>query len=360
MEITYARLLQQYLAENKEESLYQVSLLSSRLISAGYGPEDVVALHSEVMARLPDALRAPDDWAQRSMTFLVEVMIAYGVRHREQVQYQVEASQRRAEQRAAVALAEADERLRQNRQRLQDRDDFVGFIAHELRRPLTTIQGRATLGQRYAEGNERAENAFREIYHAAQQMADTCDLLLDLSCQERDYTLTRFDTVNVASLLYDSLHELEADQRAKQLSMTVEIEPPDPIVQGDEAGLRAVFANLISNAIKYNREGGEVRLTTRHMNDDWLRVEVVDTGVGIPDEELPHIFNRYYRIKAATHERPHGSGLGLALVEYIVHQHGGHIGASSKVGEGSRFVVQLPRYQRARPQPHEAPAAPAV
>ncbi|MDQ4079057.1 MAG: ATP-binding protein [Chloroflexota bacterium] len=345
MEERYARLLQQYLQgeQEREEILYQLSLLGTRFIAAGYGPEDVVALHSEALEHLPDSVQADSDWALHSMDFLVEVMIAYGVRHREQIQYEMEESQRQAEQRAAIAVAEAEERLRLNRQRLQDRDDFVGFIAHELRRPLTTIQGRATLGQRYVQHNPKAQENFNAIYQAAKQMGDTLDLLLQLSRQERDYSLTDTSTVPVAQLLHESVDEFQVEQRIKELSLTVDIEPPEPVVQGDEAGLRTVFANLVSNAIKYNKQGGAVMIRTRHLRD-WVQIEVEDTGVGIPADELPHIFNRYYRIKTAG-ERPHGSGLGLALVEYIVHQHGGNIAASSEEGIGSRFIVQLPYYQ---------------
>ncbi len=345
MEATYSRLLQQYLqpGQNREEVLYQLSLLGNRFIAAGYGPEDVVALHSEALTRLSDGVETRATWEGRSLEFLMEVMIAYGVLHRKQTRSLVEESQQQAEQRAAVALAEAEERLRQNRQRLQDRDDFVGFIAHELRRPLTTIQGRATLGQRYAEGNDKAEETFRSIYQAASQMGETLDLLLSLSQKERDYSLTNTSAVPITALLHDSLMELQAEQRAKELSLAVDIEPPEPVVQGDEAALRAVFANLISNAIKYNRPGGEVLIRTRHLQD-WVQIEVEDTGIGIPSNELPHIFNRYYRIRTAG-ERTSGSGLGLALVEYIIHQHGGHISAISDEGHGSCFIAQLPYYQ---------------
>lgn len=355
LKATYTRLLKHYLQKEQDEEaqesvLYQVSLLAVRMLGAGYGPEDVVELHSEALTQLAETgVIVNATPLPAAMNFLLEVMIAYGVRHREQIQYEMEASERRAKQRAALALAEAEERLRQNRQRLQDRDDFVGFIAHELRRPLTTIQGRATLGQRYAD-SLKSEETFLSIYQAAEQMGDTLDLLLQLSRQERDYALTSTSPVSLEHLLHDALSSLEAEQRAKELSLAVEVEPPPPVVEGDEAALRAVFENLISNAIKYNRKGGQVLIRTRHAHD-WVQVEVEDSGVGIPTSELPHIFNRYYRIKKAGSSTD-GSGLGLALVEYIVHQHGGHIGVSSEEGAGSRFVVQLPRLQSPDPAAH--------
>lgn len=353
----YATLLHRFLAEPEEREalLYQLSLLGPRLIAEGYGPEDVVALHGEAMQGLPPALRAAPDWVEQGMALLLELMIAYGVHHREQVQRQVEGSRQRAEQEAAVALAEAEARLRHNRQKLQDRDAFIGFIAHELRRPLTTIQGHATLGQRHATALPKAEAHFQEIYRAAQQMGETCDLLLRLSQAEREHTLVEFRPVALDALLHASVAAVEVEQRALELAITLDIQPPPPIVQGDETALRAVFTNLLSNAVKYNRPHGEVLVRTRHVPGG-VRVEVNDTGVGIPAAELPHIFDRYYRIRTAATERTHGSGLGLALVEYIVQQHGGQITVRSAEGEGSSFVVLLPLSQEAPP----SPGAPAL
>jgi len=102
-----------------------------------------------------------------------------------------------------------------------------------------------------------------------------------------------------------------------------------------------LFLNLVDNAIKYTPEGGRVTLSWRR-EDGWVRVDVSDTGVGIPPEDLPHIFERFYRVDKARSRERGGTGLGLSIAQWIAHAHGGRIEVESQVGQGTTFTVWLP------------------
>ena len=112
-------------------------------------------------------------------------------------------------------------------------------------------------------------------------------------------------------------------------------------IRGDELRLRQMFLNLISNGIKYTLEGGALQVTLAMVNG-FARVDIKDTGIGIPAEHLPHIFDRFYRVDKARNRMDGGTGLGLSIVKWIVEAHGGSIQVVSEPGKGSTFSIQLP------------------
>jgi two-component system phosphate regulon sensor histidine kinase PhoR len=115
------------------------------------------------------------------------------------------------------------------------------------------------------------------------------------------------------------------------------------LVVADEEAVHQILDNLIDNAIKYTPEGGFVGVVCQ-LNEQWVEVEVADSGIGIPRDDLPRIFERFYRADKARSREMGGTGLGLSIVKHLIQSIGGQIQVSSRVGEGSRFVVQLPRY----------------
>jgi signal transduction histidine kinase len=132
-----------------------------------------------------------------------------------------------------------------------------------------------------------------------------------------------------------------AIQKGIQLSYTP---PPDDVINIDDGYMARVVDNLVSNAIKYTSAGGQVGV--RVVPDaTHVTVEVRDTGLGIPQEDLPRIFEAFYRVRSSEHERAEGSGLGLSIVKTIVEQHGGRVLVKSEPGKGSTFEVILPRAQ---------------
>src|SRR5205085_282989 len=126
---------------------------------------------------------------------------------------------------------------------------------------------------------------------------------------------------------------------------------PGVVLIADRTQIERLIANLLSNAVKYTPKTGSVQVTVSREGPDWGRIEVADTGVGIPAENLPHIFDRFYRVRNPQTNSIQGLGLGLSFVSWIVKAHGGSIHVDSDVDKGSRFIVRLP----AEPAPIPAP-----
>ena len=134
--------------------------------------------------------------------------------------------------------------------------------------------------------------------------------------------------------------------REQGVALIKRVSEPGPVVEVDTERMAQVLNNLVENAINYTLTGGEVTVTTaEEVKDDqnWATVRVADTGIGIPQEELPHIFDRFFRGERPRQERMPGTGLGLAIVQEIVALHGGCVTVESDVGVGSTFTVWLPR-----------------
>lgn len=164
--------------------------------------------------------------------------------------------------------------------------------------------------------------------------------LLDLAKREAAPPLrSRRASLQLESILSDCAASLQPRAQEKGLSLEVEV-PPLPELSGDADGLRQVFTNLLDNAIKYTPAGGRTALGAR-LNEGAIEVSVRDSGPGIPREELPRIFERFYR-GDKSRSRGSGAGLGLAIAKEIVEAHGGRIEVSSILGQGSEFRVILP------------------
>ena len=133
---------------------------------------------------------------------------------------------------------------------------------------------------------------------------------------------------------------------AKGLDLRLDLGPVDEgtLVVADEEAVHQILDNLIDNAIKYTPEGGWVRVACR-LSDEAVELEVADSGIGIPRDDLPRVFERFYRVDKARSREMGGTGLGLSIVKHLIQSIGGQIGVDSRVGEGTRFNVQLPRYE---------------
>jgi two-component system phosphate regulon sensor histidine kinase PhoR len=146
--------------------------------------------------------------------------------------------------------------------------------------------------------------------------------------------------------------------RAETKSLVLSFEPGnlngETLVLADEEAVRQIFDNLIDNAIKYTSEGGRVRVVCA-LASDAVSVEVSDTGIGIPREELPRIFERFYRVDKARSRELGGTGLGLSIVKHLITSIHGQISVTSRIGSGTRFTVRIPRCQTAtsHPRSHE-------
>ena len=245
------------------------------------------------------------------------------------------------------ALAASNDELRQREDELKDadrrKDEFLATLAHELRNPLAPIRnaafvlrsGRSTLPQQ--------QRAIEIVDRQATVMQRLIDDLLDVSRITAGKVRVMKTTVDLAEVIDLALATVRPDLDAAGHVVTVSL-PDGPLtVEGDGARLSQVFANLVHNACKFTDPGGAIDVTARRVSDDDMTVTVRDTGIGIPAEFLPRLFEKFSQL-ASTRDRSHGGlGLGLSLVHGIVTLHGGTVTAESAgVGLGSAFVVRLP------------------
>ncbi len=249
--------------------------------------------------------------------------------------------------RLAVAFETMARRVREM---LAQQRQFVDNAAHELRSPLASIRLRIDMLARLANGHagnrERFERYLRETeaqLAGLEQLVN--DLLLLSSVEEEEMPAALLD---LSPLLYELADEMAPLVREKAHRLVLEVPPHLPPVKGNETYLRVAVRNLLDNAIKYTPAGGTITLRARAEAGEVI-VEVEDTGPGIPDEEVAHVFDRFYRSRAARGSRITGVGLGLALVHTIVTRHGGRVGVESRPGAGTCFRIYLPTAQHNPP-----------
>jgi signal transduction histidine kinase len=223
------------------------------------------------------------------------------------------------------------------------RQAFISNVSHELRTPISIIQGTV---ERQLEGQVRPDPASAASLHVIQREADMLDrMIADLftltRLRENSLRLERkaFDFSELASLTVGGISNVAWTQSRVSVESLV---PPDlPLVYGDETRIRQVLNNLLYNSLRHTPEGGLVVIQAQPVGQ-MVEVAVSDTGVGIPDDEVEHVFDRYYQAeRGARHDD--GSGLGLTIVQQLVRAHGGDISVETRRGEGTTFRFTLPQ-----------------
>jgi signal transduction histidine kinase len=238
------------------------------------------------------------------------------------------------------ALEEANERLREH-DRL--RSMFVSTVSHELRTPMTSMKG---LVENMLDGltgklTDRQSFYLERVKHNIERLTRMSNDLLDLSRIEGGGMQLSRIPLSVIDLATEAVDTLQPAARQKSLSLTVKFESGIPEISGDRDKLHQVVTNIVNNAIKFTKPGGEIQLDGCLRNNGMVQISVRDTGCGIPPKELPHIFERFYRGESVAVES-RGAGLGLAISKSLVELHGGQIWVDSILGEGSCFYFTLP------------------
>ena len=224
----------------------------------------------------------------------------------------------------------------------QMRTEFVANISHELRTPLTSISGfLETLRDGAIDDPAAAHRILEIMSKETGRLAKLINDLLHLSKIEERRVVHRWQLVQLKEIINQVAAMFQPQAQQKSLSLTVEMPVELPCVSGDPDLLAQVLTNLVDNAIKYTPPDGHVliRATT---DKDNVQVEVKDTGIGIPPEDLPRVFERFYRVEKARARELGGIGVGLAIVKHIIKAHGGSIKAESIPHQGSAFKVTLP------------------
>ncbi|MCQ1956908.1 ATP-binding protein [Arthrobacter sp. zg-Y826] len=242
------------------------------------------------------------------------------------------------------------QRMVLKRQRDLDRakTDFVATVNHELRTPLTSITGYLDLILDGSGGDipDDVAQMLKIVGRNAVRLNQLISDLLTISRQDADETNLEVEEVDLEELLRAVAASLAPAAGASSLDLRLELGTDPLLVDGDRAQLEQVFTNLCSNAVKFTPAGGTVQVSAALVSPDGagpvVRVQIRDTGIGIPEADLPNLFRRFFRASNATSAAIPGTGLGLAIVQDIVLQHGGDLGIASKVGEGTTATVQLP------------------
>lgn len=232
--------------------------------------------------------------------------------------------------------------ITQEREREQERGQFLYHITHELRTPLTNIRAYAeTLSEGVLQDPETLRECYNVIVGETQRLSRLVEDILSLSQMEAGAARLKMDDVNTARLIRQVVEDMQAQADDKGLELVLNMPAKVPTIRGDKERLAVVLTNLVGNAIKYTPKGGKVEVTCGQEGSR-LQVKVADTGLGIAPEEQEKVFEKFYRSTDERVAELPGTGLGLALAMEIARTHGGTITLESEMGKGSTFTVVLP------------------
>lgn len=225
------------------------------------------------------------------------------------------------------------------------RSDFVANVSHELKTPVTSVSGFSETLMSGEVTDEETTKQFLKIIHDESQRLDRLiSDLLNLSKIERQKMPLNLETLNMTALVHEVSVTLQGAIEEKRTRLVLPDPSKDVYLQGDEDRLRQIILNLVGNGINYTAEGGTVTVSLKE-NVEKVRLIIKDDGIGIPEESLPRIFERFYRVDRARSRHSGGTGLGLAIVKHLIESHHGEIEVESREGEGTTFTVILPKKQ---------------
>jgi two-component system phosphate regulon sensor histidine kinase PhoR len=223
------------------------------------------------------------------------------------------------------------------------KNDFVRMVSHELRSPISAIrlQHAVILDGLAGELTHKQRELITRAQAKLQGLLELINDMLDVAKMEAGFRHFEQVPLQLPEILNEIVEFMEARAEAQRVKLRLDAAPDLPAVLADHRGMEEVFTNLISNAINYSPSGGDVTVSVG-MNGEFLEVRVSDQGVGIEPEELPKIFDKFYRVKSPETRQVIGTGLGLPIVKSVVEAHRGIIEVESQVGVGSTFRVMLP------------------
>ncbi|NNV03153.1 ATP-binding protein [Brevibacillus sp. MCWH] len=245
-------------------------------------------------------------------------------------------------------LAEKLERVEQERHHLERvRNDFLANVSHELRTPLTAIQGfLEALQDGLVEEEEARQKYYAVMYSETMQINRLVDDLMDLmKLENNEVTLARFP-VDVAEVINKTAFAFRPEAAEKGLEIEVALADNLPKIYADKDRVAQIVKNLVKNAVKFTDEG-TIRITAEP-DGEWVRMSVADSGIGIAADDLPRIWERFFKVDRGRSKKNKGTGLGLAIVKELVELHDGTITVESEPGLGTTFTVWLPTVEKYR------------
>jgi signal transduction histidine kinase len=245
-------------------------------------------------------------------------------------------------------LADAfDDMLVRLERTFEQQSQFVGNAAHELRTPLATLRTNLEVLQKDSEASlADYRQAAAVLDRALTRLENLVEDLLLLTSGEKEM---RLEPVDLGVLIAEVLEENRLLAQNCEVALHLESVHEETIPANGPLLVRAI-SNLVENGIRYNHPGGSVRIAVQRQ-EGWILIRISDTGIGIPSEELPHIFERFYRVDKSRDQHKGGAGLGLSIAAHIVQLHRGRIDATSIPGMGSSFTIWLPAEKNRSPNP---------
>ena len=241
-----------------------------------------------------------------------------------------------------VVIHDVTEQVRSD----QQRREFVANVSHELRTPITSVRSYAeTLTESGDEMEAEMRKRFLDvIMNESDRMTKIVQDLLVLSRFDSEKTEMNFERFDMAESLRHVYDALIIDAEKKGLTMSLDIGSEPIMLEGDRARIEQVVINVVSNSVRYTPEGGSIAISAR--GGDEVSVSVADTGIGIPEADVPHLFDRFYRVDKGRSRAQGGTGLGLSIAKEIVDRHNGRIDVESRLGEGTTVTVTLPSVRK--------------
>lgn len=232
-----------------------------------------------------------------------------------------------------------DEMLDRLEESFESEKQFSNDASHELRTPLAVIMAQCEYAMSSGRTAEETQEALEVIYGQSRKMSTLISRLLMIARADRGVVKLELEKIDISELtsMISMEHELAAQER--NISITCDIQP-DIIAEVDESMFIRIWANLIGNSIKYGKENGNI-LVSLSADDGYITGSVKDDGIGIPEEALPKIWNRFYQVDPSRNDSG-SAGLGLSIVKIIVKQHGGSITAKSEPNKGTEIIFKLP------------------
>jgi len=234
------------------------------------------------------------------------------------------------------------ESLRKEKETMQEK--FISMVSHQLRTPLVAVQEylEVILGGMAGKVAVEQKHMLERIQIRISELLSLINDWLSFSRTDRSKISQKFKPLDIVSLLKEIVNFMQPVAQENGIALKVVPTNSILVVNGDKESLRELFTNLISNGINYNRQEGKVKIALKEENSN-IVVKVSDTGIGIPDKDIPFIFDEFYRVKSKEVRGIPGTGLGLSIARRIVEAHRGTINVESKLGESTTFIVSLPK-----------------
>ena len=246
---------------------------------------------------------------------------------------------------AAIAIQNTHLMLRVNKSQDQvaqlDRmkSDFIAIASHELRTPLGLILGHATFLREVIQPEYQTQ--LNIIIRNSLRLKEIIDSIANMDNAEHGMASLRAGLISIRRIVEEVMDSFQPEAGNKHIALSSETEPDDLLVEGDAAKISIILNNVVRNAIDFNNPGGHVTIAAKQI-PGYIQISVIDDGIGIPEKDLPHVFERFYQVESHLTRKHAGMGLGLSVAKVMTELHGGRISAESVEGKGSNFTILLP------------------